>query len=241
MFKNVSAVWWELLEEIKGVAHVATILLCGISVLYPIYSIIAGNGYLIANILLSAITLAYLIYYLVMHGKTEKADKEKKTIAQTVYKWSKRAVSLFTLGITVYSIYFTSKDTDFLSLFITAFMVAFWVLDVVAEILKIIAEKKIALIITALKMDGEGIVKVLNFFKSVAGDELIDLDISEKNRAIVEEISADYSKILEEKREKKKEEKQAHRRKVWSERFRFGRKKPTDDASESSTTLPQNQ
>jgi len=238
MFKNVSAVWWELLEEIKKVAHLATILLCSINVIYPIYSIIVNKGYIIANIALSAITLAYLIYYLIMYKKDEKSDKGKKTAAHNIYKWSKRVISLFTLGITAYGIYFTAKDTDVISLLITAFMVVFWVLDVVAEILRIVAERKIGLLITALKMDGEGIVSILNFFRNVAGDELIDLDIPEKQRELIEEIGEDYSKILEAKKEKKKEEKQArkeHRRAVWAERFGFSRKKPTDVPSDEKT------
>ena len=233
MLKYTRAALWKMLLDFKRIAHVISIVLYSVSVLYPIYAIIAGNGYLAANIALAAIALMYLIFYLITYNKNSREEKNKKSKVKQVYKWSKRGISLLTLGITVYSIYFTAQDMKFHTLLITAFMVVFWVVDASAALITIFIENRIDLFSSAIAMDFEGAARVGNFFKRAIGDEVTETEIPQKNREALERMSEAHSEVVRDKQEQKKLTKKARRaQRINTWMSRVGIKKKPDDTED---------
>lgn len=227
MLKYTRAVLWKLLADFKSAAHVISIIFYSVSAIYPIYSIIANNGYLWANIVLAVLAASYLVFYLITYNENSKSEKERKKTARAVYKWCKRGISLFTLGITVYSVYFTAQSVEFYSLLLTAFMVVMWVVDLLLALLTIFLEKRIELLSTAFAMDGEGFKKLGNAFKVILGDEIPEDDIPPKMREAITAIAEEHSVVKTEKKAAKREDKKERRRRrldVWRRRLHLGKK-----------------
>ena len=237
MLKYTRATLWKFLVDLKSAGHVISLIFYSFSCIYPIFSIFMKNGYLFANIILSLFATSYLVFYIVTYNKNTKDDKDKKDTARAVYKWCKRGISLLTLCITVYSVYFASKDTDFFTLLYPVFMVVMWVVDLVFAIATIYLESRIDLLCSAFAMDVEGVKRVGNFFKTVVGDEIDDDPVAPKTRTALEKIAQKHGEVREEKREQRqvdKKERNRKRREVWAGRIRsaFTGKKTAENTTE---------
>ncbi len=172
------------------------------SILYLIYAIAVGGGYLIANIILAILSLSYLIFYVITQNNHDA--KSARILTKAAYKWVKLGIKAFTLGVTVYGIYIATEHVTLISIVMASAMVISWTLNVILTISINYFSSKAKFIIAAIEADFENILrpveKVGNFIKRVRGQEIEEKPAPDKTRILLERTVYEY-------REKKKAEK----------------------------------
>lgn len=173
------------------------------SILYLIYAIAVGGGYLIANIILAALSLSYLIFYVITHNNPDA--KAACVLTKAAYKWVKLGIKAFTLGVTVYGIYIATEHVTLVSIVMASAMVISWTLNVILTLSINYFSAKAKFIIAAIEADFENMLrpveKVGNFIKKVRGQEIAEKPAPSKTRILLESTVLEY-------REKKKAEKE---------------------------------
>ena len=132
--------------------RIATLL---ISAGYFIYAIVTETGILWANSLSLAILVAYNVFELVA-DKLEIAKTAKKTVKHA-YKWLKIVIKSFTLVVMLYGIYVAADSVNGIRIILATLMIIMWVLQVLLEIVSIVAEHRIKYIIQEFQKDYEPI------------------------------------------------------------------------------------
>ena len=171
------------------------------SILYLIYAIAVGGGYLAANIILAALSLSYLIFYVITHNNPDA--KAARILTKAAYKWVKLGIKAFTLGVTVYGIYIATEHVTLLSVVMASAMVIGWTLNIILTLCINYFSSKAKFIIAAMEADMENLLrpveKVGNFIKKVRGQEIEEKPVPSKTRILLEHTVKEY-------REKKKAE-----------------------------------
>lgn len=132
--------------------RIATLL---ISAGYFIYAIVTETGILWANSLSLAILVAYNVFELVA-DKLELAKTAKKAVKHA-YKWLKIVIKSFTLVVMLYGIYVAADSVNGIRIILATLMIIMWVLQVLIEIVSIVAERRIKYIIQEFQKDYEPI------------------------------------------------------------------------------------
>jgi hypothetical protein len=175
MFYYTRAYFKKLVDDVNLINYCFNVISPLIYIAYLIYAIFLPVGFKWANITLLAVTVAYLVFYLVTYDIKEKAVKATKKRIRHVYKGVKLTISAMTLGITIYGIYVASIHTTTLSIVLSCFMALFWAVQVALEIITYVLEYQSELFLAALEADKDEFFKpvtsVGNFVKKVAGKE----------------------------------------------------------------------
>ena len=103
---------------------------------YPIFSIVTKRGNLYINIAVLAVTALYGLFWIIFGNK--KAYKIDR-----VFKWSKLLLSAISLGVNAYAIYVTATNFNIVSMLINFAMGAFFIFNVVFNILYDVVTYKI--------------------------------------------------------------------------------------------------
>ena len=155
MLDYTKKVFAKTVEDLKMLAFVCSLALQSFQIFYLIYALCSGSGILAANIALLAISSAYLIFMIYIRWKQTK--KEIRRLFKTIYRWGKRLIKLFTLGVSVYGIYITYSQTatvsTIISVILLVFMLLAWVLDLLLEVTIRVAEKRGKMFFEAFKED----------------------------------------------------------------------------------------
>jgi hypothetical protein len=114
MFDYTQGALHKVLDDFKKLALGVNIALQLFSILYLVYALCVGVGFLILNALSLLLAIGYLIFFLVMEF-TNGANTTKKLIRE-IYRWSKRGIRLFIILLTAYALIFVSKNFSPLSL-----------------------------------------------------------------------------------------------------------------------------
>lgn len=198
----------QTISDLKKTDYIRNVATQIIYIIYLIYTLIVGTGYLALNIVLLVISTSYFVFFLTMTslGKTPEGKTVKKT-GTTVYVWCKRLIKLFTLGLTVYGICTAVEHVSALSVLLAALMIVGWCLQIIFEVLIKILTNRVNFILEGLEADLDNMLKpvrsVGNFFKKVTGKEVTPQKELTKNQLKLKEKVEAYR--TEQKRKKAEE------------------------------------
>ncbi|MBQ8885700.1 MAG: hypothetical protein IJY62_04985 [Clostridia bacterium] len=217
MLDYTKAALRETWTAFKKTIYVCSVVIQAVYIAYLIYALIAQTGFLVANVILLALSLVYFVFFLMITkgGRDPEAEKfkEVKRHGSTVYKWSKRAVTLVTLGLTVYGLFTAVKNTTPLSIIFTALMIVGWLLSTIFDILSMIVASYGKLIFEGFEADLDNMKKpvttVTNFFKRVTGQEVEPAkEPTKRQLRLKEKVEAYQAEKAQQKRDKKERRKQ---------------------------------
>lgn len=192
MLDYTQAAFKKTLEDLKRIFYVLNVVVQCVYIAYLIYTLIAGTGILAINIALLALSVAYLGFFLVTtsFGKTPEGKAYRK-IGKRVYKWSKRVLKLFTIGVTVYGICNAVKQVSPLSVILTAMMIVGFLLQIVFEAFISVVTKRAKMFLEGFEADINALLKpartVGNFFKRVTGQEVVPEKEPTENQLMLKE------------------------------------------------------
>ena len=198
----------QTISDLKKTDYIRNVATQIIYIIYLIYTLIVGTGYLALNIVLLVISTSYFVFFLTMTslGKTPEGKTVKKT-GTAVYVWCKRLIKLFTLGLTVYGICTAVEHVSALSVILAALMIVGWCLQIIFEVLIKILTNRVNFILEGLEADLDNMLKpvrsVGNFFKKVTGKEVTPQKELTKNQLKLKEKVEAYR--AEQKRKKAEE------------------------------------
>ena len=137
MLDYTKSVFAKTVEDLKSIAFYTALTLQILQVGYLIYALCVGLGILLANIVLLLLTTAYLVFMLYLHWGT--VGETLKVVLKNVYQWTKRAIKLFTLGISVYGLWITASETittkSLISIILLVFMLIAWVFEILFSLI----------------------------------------------------------------------------------------------------------
>lgn len=190
------------------------------TVLYLIYAVIVGAGYLIANIILGILSLSYLVFYISTQNNPDA--KAARILTKAAYKWIKLGIKAFTLGVTVYGIYIATDHVTLLSVVMASAMVLSWTLNVILTLCINYFSSKAKFIIAAIEADFENMMrpveKVGNFIKKVRGQEIEEKPAPDKTRILLESTVNEYRERKKTEKAEKIKERQIKREEAIKER-----------------------
>lgn len=198
----------QTISDLKRTDYIRNVATQIIYIIYLVYTLIAGAGYLALNVILLVISTSYFVFFLTMTslGKTPEGKTVKKT-GTKVYVWCKRLIKLFTLGLTVYGICTAVERVSALSVILAALMIVGWCLQIIFEVLIKILTNRVNFILEGLEADLDNMLKpvrsVGNFFKKVTGKEVAPPKELTKNQLRLKEKVEAYR--AEQKRKKAEE------------------------------------
>ncbi len=185
-------------RNIKIASFVMNVLAQIASILYLTYILWTGSGLFPLNLTLLVLSSIYFCFFsfTAAHGVKNALTKR----VRIAFRWSKRLIKLFNLGILVYG-FVCAKAYTPLSLLMTAFLLFFWVIDLLLEIVAALARAWGGFMFEAIKADVEKIAAPVtatkNFFKKITGKEVEEKPEPTKNRVILD-------KLVEERRQERK-------------------------------------
>lgn len=190
---------------------------------YLIYAICTGAGILAVNIILTLVSAAYFIFYMLAYDNFEAEMRSK---AGKMFKWFKLAVRAFTLGVMVYGIYAATTHITVASVVMAGLMLLVWVLQVLLELCVTFVESRAKLIIAGIEADIDNLLKpvhaVGNFIKKATGQEVDEKKAPSRQRKVLDKLVG----LKRAERQKEREEKRAAQKMWWQEKF--GKKKPKE-------------
>ncbi len=197
-------------DDYKRVDYYRNIITQLLYVGYLVYAVCTKTGFIWVDVALLALSVAYFIFFMVMtRGKPLAPVRKVQKSVAVIFRRSKQLLKLFTLGVMLYGVYFTTQNVTVLSVLFSALMIVGWILQIVFEVLMKIFIARGQLIIEALEADFEGVTKpvkaVGNFFKKITGKEVEPPKEKSKNRVWLDKEVEEYRA---EKKEKKKRDKQ---------------------------------
>ena len=222
MFDYTKMVLEKTIKDIKSVAYISNVATQVTSLIYLIYTLIAGKGFWYVNALLLALSTAYFIYFL--HSSNhESKNKQLDKKLRKLYARIKQVIKLFPLAVALYSLCLTVENVNPFTLISTAFMLITWLLQLIFDVLSTIIGKRFALFVEAIEADVDEFKKpvksVENFFKRVSGKE-IEEKAPSKNRVWLDQQITDYRESKAEKKRLAQEEKRQHKKEVFEEKKR---------------------
>ena len=213
MLDYTKSVFAKTIEDLKSIAFYSALILQTLQLGYLIYALCVGLGILVANIILLLLTSAYLGFMLYLHWGT--VGKKLQSIMKTTYQWSKRAIKLFTLGISVYGLWITASETittkSLISIILLVFMLIAWVLEVLFSLILRVVERRASLLLDAMKMDFEPVFKAKNFIDKIRGREVEEELVSTKSRNLLTKMNTERKERLQAKKLERKAEKAAQK------------------------------
>ena len=208
MLDYTKGVLSKTLDDFKRITFFSTLSLQIFQIGYLIYALCAGTGILIANIILLTLSSAYLAFMLYIHW--QEVEKETRRLLKNIYRWSKRAIKAFTLGVSIYGLFIAASEPitteSLISVILVVFMLLAWILDILFSLIVMVVEKRKDLFLNAFKMDFEPALKAVNFVNKIRGKEVEDEIVPTKSRGVLEKLSEKRkAKIKQQKADKKAE------------------------------------
>ncbi|MBQ7924235.1 MAG: hypothetical protein IJ329_02900 [Clostridia bacterium] len=199
-------------DDFKRVDYVRNVVTQVLYILYLGYACYVPIGVFWANVALLALSVSYFVFFMIMTGgQPLRPPKKTQKFVAILFKRSKQLLKLYTLGVTVYGIYSTTKAVTPIGVVLSALMIVGWLLQIIFEVLIRIFTSRAQLIIEGLEADYENLVKpvksVGNFFKKITGKEVEQPKEKSKTRV-----------WLDKKVEENRAEKEAQKRAVKAQR-----------------------
>ena len=204
MLKYTVAAWNTIVNDMKLISKLATIIMQSFMIVYLTLGIIFTNGNVIVNSVLLGLTVVHFGLYLCTDGKKGETAKRVKGVSSKVYTYAKLMINAVSLASIIYSIYVSPDIVSSITLVTTPLMIVLWVLQLLFELVKIYVERRATLFIDGIKMDFEVVIKPLtkarNLLHDFIGEEREAEDtVTESSRRILTEQAS----IDEEEKKKK--------------------------------------
>lgn len=137
---------------------------------YVVYRIILAQGYLVFNIILLTITLGDFIFHLsTMREFYTKEQKETRKIVRLITKWSKRAIRIVLITLSIISLAQNGPNVTFIDLLMTLLMIFGFLFSIISEVIVKVINSRTSLIKNAFYYDIEEfkkgnslVVKIIN-------------------------------------------------------------------------------
>ena len=211
MLDYTRSVFTKTIDDFKRITFLSALFLQIFQVGYLIYALCIGSGITVANIVLLVLSTAYLGFMLYIHWVN--VAKATKKLLKNIYRWCKRAIKLFTLGVSIYGLCITATapitTQSLISIIFLVFMVIAWVLDVLFSVILSILEKRANLFFDAMKMDFEPVFKAKNLFDKIRGKEVEEEIVSTKSRTTLNNLKQEFKAMKTQQTLDKKEAKAA--------------------------------
>lgn len=221
MFDLTKAALRQTVQDFKKADHTRSVLTQLVYLAYLAYCLIVKTGILAVNILLTCICVVYLIFFLIVteFGKSPDGSRFKavKRGGALIFRWSKRIIRLFTLGVALYGLCQTVEAVTPLAVILVALMIVGWILQIIFELIIKIVSSRISMLMEGFEADVNQITapakKVENTLKKLTGQEVEPPKPLTKTQLKLKELADLYnSERQQKKRELKLERKQAKRR-----------------------------
>ncbi len=199
----VTLIW----NEIKKIGFICGIAAHAFTIIYLITTFFTSTGLWYVNAILLALAIANACFAVYFEKHEKETKKLKKTVSNT-YKWAKRALKLFTIGITLYGLFLIPNNLNPFSLIGPICIAAFWLLDVLIAIICIVVESRVDYILEGLAADLGDLPIVGKLVKEGTGK---GLELGEPNekleklREIAVANNADWNVKVEKSKAYKKE------------------------------------
>lgn len=194
MLEYTRSVFNKTVDDLKSFAFLSALLLQLFQIGYLIYALCIGSGIIPANIVLLVLSTAYLGFMLYIHR--QNVAKNTKKLLKNIYRWSKRFIKAFTLGVSIYGLFITASNTittkSLISIILLVFMLIAWILDVLFSLIIMVVEKRKTLFFDAMKMDFEPILKARNIFDKIRGKEVEEEIVSTKSRDTLNSLKEEF-------------------------------------------------
>lgn len=199
----VTLIW----NEIKRIGFICGVAAHAFTIIYLITTFFTNTGLWYVNAILLALAVlntGFAIYF----DKHEKETKKLKKTVSTTHQWAKRALKLFTLGITLYGLFLIPNNLNPISLIGPICIAAFWLLDVLIAIICMVVESRVDYILEGLAADLGDIPLLGKYVKEGTGK---GLDLGEPNEKLekLQEMAiandADWNVKVEKSKAYKKE------------------------------------
>ena len=207
MLENTRAIGSVILEDLRRVLFGFKVSTLSLYIIYLVYAIIAEVGKPWANAVLLLISAAYLVFYCINHRRIDGTAKEARRLTRRIYALCKIAINGVTLAITVYGLFFAASEATLLNLALTLVTAFGWVISVLLEMIYAFVLKRYDWLVEAIKMDIAPIIKGVEIFKRVKGEEIPDEPPSkerEKTRSFITSKASEARINREAERARKK-------------------------------------
>ena len=175
-----------------------------LTIIYLIYTLIASSGNALINSILLVISVFAFFYFL--QTSFSEAKQKNGNAVKHILSFSKLFIKLFNLGIIIYGFYTAASTVSPISIIITVFMILFWLIQIIVEILTILIVYVKNFVLEAFDADINCLTRPFtstgNFFRRLVGKEV-------KPTAQPSSVQQKLAKRIQEKKEQKKQEKKA--------------------------------
>ncbi len=168
MFNNTRSAINKVALDLKRIVFGLSLSTQLLLIVYFLYSIYFEKGNLVANIVLTVLSVAYLVFFILTRNMSTKEDKRLKSVTKKVYKYSKFVIKTLTLGGVIYGAAVAATDVGVFDIVVIALSLIGWLLQVVFEVVLSYIKQEIDGVIEGFKRDLEPITKPV----SAVGDAI---------------------------------------------------------------------
>jgi hypothetical protein len=196
MLEYTKAVFNQTIDDLKRISLVASFATQGVYIAYLVYAISVNVGRLYINIPLLVISLAYLVFTIVMERKTERRSNSKiRTKAKEAYRIAKYVILLPALISSVITLATLKSDHVTFSLLFTVMMILGYVLSILMLVITKVVENRFALFMVAIKADFEPVMNAYNTFRKFKGERINESTPSKVEQKMRSDLDAKVDKI----------------------------------------------
>ena len=189
----------QTLDDVKKIGLVSNFTTQGIYIAYLIYAIAFGAGLLYVNIPLLVISLAHLVFSIVMERKKQKkTDGKLKSQAKKAYKIAKYIILLPTLIASIITLATLESDQITFSLLFTIMMILGYVTSIIISVLIKILDHRFNMFMVAIKADMEPVINAYNTFKKFKGERVAEPSPDKTEQKIRADLDSKVQKMREE-------------------------------------------
>lgn len=175
MFDHTFAAFNYILNGFKRMIFVIALVTQLVIIGHRGYSLYAGKGNLIANIVLIMLSTAYFVFFIVTRNMNSREEKNMKKITKRIFDYSKIFINAMTLGAVLYAAVISSLDMGAIDIILLALSLIGWIMQVVIQLIIHYVEAQVSLIRTAIEMDIEVVKRpvtvVSDAIKKITGKE----------------------------------------------------------------------
>ncbi len=227
------------LEDLKRIAFWFTVVMQIMMIGLPLYSIAVGNGIVWLNVILSAVSLLFLVFF-VFQERDERCSKTPCKITKRIQKILKYINKMYNISIAVYGVYVAAEHTTLVSLVYVGFMVIGLLLGIILDLVISFCCKRAELIMTALEADFEVVTKPLGKVQGVV-DWVRGKEREEEAPPTASEVRArayldDKVAVYRADKRRKKSEDRADMASAWNKRIKSIFKRNKNEAPEDVIT-----
>ena len=198
MLEYTKVVLNQTIDDIKKIAMIASFVTQGVYISYLIYAISARAGILYVNIPLLVISVAYLVFSIVMERKKKDKFSDKiKIKAKEAYKVAKYIILIPALVSAIITLATLDSDNITFSLLFTVLMIFTYLTSLLLSVITKVVEQRLAMFEVAIKADFEPIVNAYNTLRRFKGERVEDSSPDKSEQKMRADLDKKVDKVRE--------------------------------------------